>query len=121
MSLFRELFFQPIIERPWRNQLSYPTRSVHAVKILVMQALVLCWGDVFPRAVQTANHYLIRASLSHLIKTGNGNLDMKEFIAHAQQHPFRSWCVPNSMGEQGRLEQRGSVEELQYLCDGVFL
>lgn len=46
---------------------------------------------------------------------------MKGFIARAQQRYFQSWCVPKGTGEQGRLEQRGSVEELRYLCDGVFL
>lgn len=110
-----------MIEGPWRNQLSNPTCSVHAVMILVNQALVLCWSDAFPLAAQTANHYLIRATLSHLIKAGNGNLDMKGFIARAQQRYFQSQCVPEGRGEQDRPEQRSSVEELRYLCDGVFL
>lgn len=89
--------------------------------ISVIQALILHWSDAFPLAAQTENHYLIRPTLSHLIKTGNGNPAMKEFIACAQQCYFHSWCVPNTTGEQGRLEQRGSVKELQYLCDGIFL
>lgn len=56
--------FSIIIKGPWRKHPSCLICCVHAVTILVFQALILCCSDAFSLASETANHYLIKTNVT---------------------------------------------------------